>query len=102
MTHYEIYQPKEPTFRVDENQKDYNREDYKNVYAEFLMEDDGGDYKILEKLFEMFNIRRPQNYDGRSMSVGDIVALKDHWADQEEKPRYYICDSFGWNKINLA
>lgn len=48
--------------------------------------------ETLEELFERFNRRHPLDYKGRSMSTSDIVKLGE---------RYYFCDSFGWEEVNL-
>jgi len=43
----------------------------------------------LEELFRIFNVDRPSEYCGRSLSISDIVVL-------DGKP--YYCDSFGWSE----
>lgn len=50
----------------------------------------------LDWLFALFNdaldgIDRPGDYEGRSMSVGDIVETPDG--------RLWYCDSFGWKRV---
>lgn len=45
---------------------------------------------ILSDLWEMFNIDLPDDYEGRSMSVSDVVEIGDK--------RYY-CDSIGWVEL---
>lgn len=47
-------------------------------------------YELLEALFEEFNINHPENFEGRSMSVSDIVQLDS---------KYYFCDSVGWREV---
>ena len=32
--------------------------------------------EILEELFQMFNISRPQDFEGHSLSVSDVIAIK--------------------------
>ena len=63
-------------------------DDYKVVYEGEL------DYpempNALEKLFEIFNIRRPEDFKGRSMSVSDIV---------EVDGKNYYCDAAGWVEL---
>ena len=44
----------------------------------------------LEELFEIFNIRHPEDYKGRSLSVSDIVEIDGN---------NYYCDSIGWVKL---
>jgi hypothetical protein len=38
---------------------------------------DAGDLEISEKLFEIFNIDRPDDYRGPSMSIGSVVILNN-------------------------
>jgi hypothetical protein len=70
--------------------------DYNNVYsarlrgAEIRSEDDAMD--VLDRLFEIFNIERPGNFKGHSLSVSDVVEFP-------ESHTAYFCDSFGWEKI---
>lgn len=70
--------------------------DYNNVYsaglrgAEIRSEDDAMD--VLDRLFEIFNIERPGNFKGHSLSVSDVVEFP-------ESNTAYFCDSFGWEKI---
>lgn len=95
-----IYQEVNPTFRVDSNKKLYKIGDYKEVYEmEWNRYELPNDKDILEALFATFNQPPyPPSYRGHSMSVGDIVEIRDH-KDFTKGSRKYICDSFGWNKI---
>lgn len=53
------------------------KENYAAVYAGNL--DHRGDTQDrLNELYETFNIRRPEDFRGHSLSVSDIVALKQH------------------------
>lgn len=45
--------------------------------------------EALDKLFYIFNMDRPKEFCGRSMSVSDVVMLDG---------KYYYCDSFGWSE----
>lgn len=65
--------------------------DYKEVYS-------GEREKkyILDNLWEEFNINHPVDFRGHSLSVSDIVALKDKDKDYWY---WYYCDSFGWEEI---
>jgi hypothetical protein len=45
----------------------------------------------LEALFEMFNLNHPADYQGRSLSVGDLVRL-----DIDGRSYYYSCEPAGW------
>lgn len=88
---YTIYQPKQPSFMVDSDKKAYSKESYNKVYAGEILED-LSNTDILEKIFCIFNMHRPEDFKGHSLSVGDIVVLDE---------QAYICDICGWNKIVL-
>lgn len=59
--------------------------DYEVVYEGELEGDN-----ILEQLFNMFNIARPEDYKGRSMSISDVVEIEG---------KYYYCDPIGFKEI---
>ena len=48
----------------------------------------------LDDIFEMFNINLPDDYEGHSLSVGDVVAIRE----KEEWEAFYV-DSFGFCKV---
>lgn len=52
----------------------------------------------LERVFEIFNIDKPADYFGRSMSVSDVVQIID--AGETERGFYY-CDNIGFAKIEF-
>ena len=88
---YTIYQPKQPSFMVESDKKNYSKKSYNKVYYGEITED-LSNTDILEKIFCIFNMRRPEDFKGHSLSVGDIVVLDE---------QAYICDICGWNKIEL-
>lgn len=65
--------------------------DYTQVYSGEIEKEN-----CLSHLWEMFNINHPFDFRGHSMSVSDVVALKDedgdHW-------NWYYCDDIGWEDI---
>ena len=65
-----------------------NLDDYEVVYEGEL------DYQempnVLEELFEIFNNRRPKDFEGRSMSISDIVEIDG---------KNYYCDFVGWKEL---
>lgn len=69
-------------------QKGLSLTDYEVVY-EGTIEDYSIEY-TLEKLFEIFNMYHPEDFEGRSMSVSDVVELEGV---------YYYCDHIGFKKI---
>ena len=48
----------------------------------------------LDKLYEKFNLNRPGDFGGHSLSVSDIVAIK-----QGGHVSYYYCDSIGFQEL---
>lgn len=65
-----------------------NINDYDKVYSGEIEENDI--FEALERLFTIFNIMRPEDFKGHSLSVGDIVELDEN---------FWYCDSFGWKQI---
>ena len=69
------------------------KENYAAVYAGNL--DRGGDTQDrLNELYETFNIRRPEDFRGHSLSVSDIVALK-----QNGVVSCHYVDSWGFKEL---
>lgn len=92
-----IYQPKQPNFRINPDQKFYDKETYNKVYEmELTAEQEQQSYEdidvLLEEIFTIFNMKRPQDFKGHSLSVEDVVELEDGYTS--------ICDVFGWREIN--
>lgn len=50
--------------------------------------------ETLETIYRIFNLDRPKDYTGRSMSVSDIIALEDTGT--------YFCDSIGFKKMDAT
>ena len=66
---------------------------YEAVYTrEVYPDDDTG--RILENFYYIFNDERPCDFVGHSLSVSDIVALK-----QDGKVSYHYCDSMGFQEL---
>ena len=79
----------EYSFKYYDQCKDkINLNDYEVVYEGEL------DYlempDALEELFKIFNIKRPKDFEGRSMSISDIV---------EVDGKNYYCDGVGWVEL---
>lgn len=62
---------------------------YESVYS--------GELEIqgLEDAYYIFNMAHPEGYQGRSMSVSDVVELATSDGDSE----FFFCDSIGFKKI---
>jgi len=62
--------------------------DYEVVYEGEI--DSVSPQHALEELFEIFNIRHPEDFRGHSLSVSDVVELDG---------KNYYCDSIGWKEL---
>ena len=72
---------------------DPRREHYDPIYTGDLSEA-GKTPEKLESLFQTFNISRPGDFCGHSLSVSDVVALK-----QDGQVSYHFCDSIGFKEL---
>ena len=64
-------------------------------YADLpAMWQDVPDNEVLEELFQMFNLSRPQDFEGHSLSVSDVIALKRNG----EVSVHYV-DSIGFKDL---
>ena len=98
MAKYQIMQIKnvdhcEYAFRTYKKER-FNLSDYTVVHEGEINRPDDNDYDICERLFYQFNVDRPKDYTGRSLSVSDIVVI----LDDGYEARYY-CDFVGWIQI---
>ena len=71
-----------------------DRSNYDLIYTAPLRES-GTVPEQLEKLYEQFNLQRPADFHSPSMSVSDIVAIK-----QDGKVSCHYCDSVGFTQIS--
>ena len=106
MSSYHIYQTKaDYVFRSWDEVKDkFKIDDYKKVYSGELIDSityngktnscNTDDFKVLNDLFRIFNIKRPEDYKARSLSVSDVIAIV-----REETTKYYYFDDYGWKLI---
>ena len=72
-----------------------NKENYTLVYALDVSDDkDKSEAQLLEDVFEKFNMERPADFKGHSLSVSDIVVIQD----KGEISSHY-CDTVGFKEI---
>ena len=73
-----------------------DRDHYEVTYYADLpaMWQDVPNNEILEELFQMFNLSRPQDFEGHSLSVSDVIALKRNG----EVSVHYV-DSIGFKEL---
>ena len=72
--------------------KEINAAAYDRVYDGKL------DCNCLETIYEKFNIDHPADYKGRSLSVSDVVEIKE---SDTLNPGFYFVDSIGFNSISF-
>lgn len=65
---------------------------YDEVYQGEVMCED------LDDVFEMFNIKHPEDYKGRSLSVTDMIEVIEH---NVIEPGFYFVDSFGFKRLKF-
>jgi len=69
----------EPMSSLEKQGKTPDRENYTLVYTcEVAPEDMQDKAALLESVFEKFNVDRPADFYGHSLSVSDVVVLQDH------------------------
>ena len=81
----------------DKVKKDFDLSRYKTVYEgelETRPDERPDSPRILEEIFARFNLDLPDGYQGRSLSVSDVVCFPDIGTA-------YYCDNFGWKEIPL-
>ena len=86
--------PRELFFAGSDELKDApNADNYKAVYTQPLY-DGGSKGEVLEQAYAQFNIYRPADFTGHSLSVSDIVAIK-----RGPDVSYHYCDTFGFKEL---
>lgn len=68
-------------------------ENYELVYTGTLSKE-GSQIEKLENLYRIFNVEHPQDFTGHSLSISDIVALK-----QVGVVSYHYVDSVGYREL---
>ena len=86
------------TFRgYDEAVSQLNLSDYKEVYSDIEHRGEIDSISdVLEGIYRTFNCDIPEDYEGRSMSVSDVVSVTTDGVTE-----YYYCDHIGFKLINL-
>lgn len=70
--------------------KEFNIENYKQVYDGNIDAEENV-VGTLEKIYLMFNLYKPNDFYGHSLSVSDVVEL--------DREKYYV-ERFGWKKVS--
>ncbi len=67
---------------------------YELMYAGPIYTTADNAHVICENLYMKFNIDRPEDFRGHSLSVSDVIALK-----RQGEVNYYFVDSFGFKEL---
>lgn len=78
---------------IIESINDINIDSYNSMYEMDIQEEKISN-EILEKIFEKFNIDRPADFKGHSLSVSDVIGFEK----SGRKSAYYIED-IGFSKL---
>lgn len=75
-----------------------NTSDYRKVYTDSLtVSDHSSTFTVLDMIYEKFNIDRPSDFTGHSLSVSDVVVLRN--GSDSENEAYFV-DSVGFKKLD--
>lgn len=74
--------------------KKFNFNDYECRYEGEFTEDTKTATEICEVIFYIFNMRRPEDFNGHALSMSDVIEL-----DTGISQRLYYCDMCGWQRI---
>lgn len=103
---YSIYQLKhsdytrdfhfEGTAHLERKNIDIEKSNFNNVYTDSFDDSikDLSNNEKLNYLWETFNINHPQDFTGHSLSVSDVVAIKENG-----EVTYHFVDSYGFKEI---
>ena len=74
----------------------FNFGDYEEKYEmEFESIDAKTNIEICEVIFYIFNMRTPEDFQGRSLSVSDLIEIKRHGSSA-----FYYCNVCGFSRLN--
>lgn len=79
--------------RYDSLSEAPNRDDYEPIYTETIEPKETAS-ATLEAAYQKYNVDRPLDFTGHSLSVSDILAIK-----QNGEVSYHYCDSFGFREL---
>lgn len=93
-TNFKIYQTDNRDYRFERwdyaSSNGFDFDDYDEVWSGTIDMGDNSPIDTLNVIYETFNLNRPSEYEGRSLSISDIVELDE---------RLYYVDAFGFEDI---
>ena len=81
-------------FSTEESRQEQQREQVQQIPIGELFPFKNHPFKVLEELFQVFNLSRPQDFEGHSLSVSDVIALK-----RNGKVSVHYVDSIGFKDL---
>ncbi len=75
--------------------KNVNLKNYKEVYSDSIEAGNSDIVDVLEKLYDKFNLYRPEDFKGHSLSVSDIIAIEK----EDNKETFYYVDDLGFKDV---
>lgn len=98
MKNYTIYQLPVNNDRIfrSYHEESFELNDYCAVWCGEYDSDDMSDIELCEALFQEFNIARPENFAGHSMSVSDVIEIETNGV-----ARLYYCNMVGFTEITI-
>lgn len=74
---------------MNENEMDLDHGDYELRYVTDLLPED-----TLDSIYERFNIDRPEDFEGHSLSVSDVVVM-----NRDGEVKAFFVDIFGFTEV---
>jgi hypothetical protein len=75
----------------------FNFKDYEERYEmEYVSESEQTNIEILETIFYIFNMRRPADFKGHSLSMSDVIEL-----NRDGHKQFYYCDMCGFTRVKV-
>ena len=74
--------------------KKFNFKDYECRYEGEFTDEVKTATEICEVIFYIFNMRRPEDFKGHSLSMSDVIEIKT-----DITTSFYYCDMVGWQRI---
>jgi len=80
---------------ISEQHMDVTEFNYNLKYADVLGNNVSNPSEVLERIYTRFNVERPSDFYGHSLSVSDVIVL-----NYNQRHEAYYCDSVGYQKLD--
>ena len=75
-----------------ENNANFGLARYNEIYQSEFVSAHTDTEDILDDIYFKFNMCRPKDFKGHSLSTSDIVKMDN---------KYYYCDEYGWSRVRF-